>query len=72
MCSIAVAGPESFPIEDFIRRTFAATGDQRPVTKSPEAQYFGAHIEEATLLPLDGAQLSSTTLGEWLAAQTRR
>ena len=70
--SIEVAGPESFPIEEFIRRTFAATGDQRPVTKSPEAQYFGARIEEATLLPLDGAQLSSTTLDEWLAAQSRR
>lgn len=70
--SIEVAGPESFPIEDFIRRTFVATGDQRRVSTSAEAQYFGANIEESTLLPLEGAQLSSTTLDEWLAARDQR
>ncbi|MDF2559205.1 MAG: LysR family transcriptional regulator [Microbacterium sp.] len=67
---IEVAGPEVFSIEEFIRRTFAASGDQRPVSASAEAPYFGAVIEEKTLLPLEGAQLASTTLDEWLAAQS--
>lgn len=66
---IEVAGPETFPIEEFIKRTFAASGDQRSVTTSPDAQYFGAKIEKSTLLPVEGAQLASTTLDEWLASQ---
>lgn len=70
--SIEVAGPESFSIEEFIRRTFAATGDQRPVGSTPDAEYFGAKIEKSTLLPVEGAQLSPTTLDEWLAAQGTR
>jgi uncharacterized protein YbjT (DUF2867 family) len=67
--SIEVAGPETFSIEEFIRRTFAATGDQRTVSAAADAPYFGAVIEDATLLPLNGAQITSTTLDEWLAAQ---
>lgn len=70
--SIEVAGPESFPIEEFIRRTLVATGDERSVTKSADAPYFGAKIEQATLLPLEGANLSSTTLDQWLGAQSER
>ena len=70
--SIEVAGPESFPIEDFIRRTVAASGDERSVTARPEAPYFGAKIERDTLLPREGYQAGSTTLDEWLAAQGER
>lgn len=69
--SIEVAGPETFPIEEFIRRTFAASGDERPVTASADAPYFGAKIEQSTLLPVEGAQLGATTLDEWLAANAK-
>lgn len=69
--SIEVAGPETFLIEDFIRRTLEASGDQRPVVSSSEATYFGASIEERTLLPLDGAQTSTTTLIEWLESNAK-
>lgn len=69
---IEVAGPETFSIEEFITRTFAATDDQRAVSTSPDAPYFGAKIERSTLLPVEGAQLASMTLDEWLASQATK
>ncbi|MGW8482028.1 SDR family oxidoreductase [Microbacterium sp. NPDC055903] len=69
---IEIAGPEVFPMDDFIRRGLAFRGDARTVVQDPQAQYFGAHIEERTLLPVDGAQIFPTTLAEWLPANPPR
>jgi uncharacterized protein YbjT (DUF2867 family) len=69
---IEIAGPEVFPMDDFIRRGLAFRGDSRVVVQDPDAQYFGAHIEERTLLPIDGAQIFPTTLAEWLPVNPPR
>ncbi|WP_309127810.1 SDR family oxidoreductase [Microbacterium sp.] len=63
---IEIAGPEVFTMDEFIRRGLEFRGDSRVVVRDPDAQYFGAHIDERTLLPVDGAQIFSTTLAEWL------
>jgi uncharacterized protein YbjT (DUF2867 family) len=68
---IELAGPEVFGIDELIRRAFAAQGDGRSVATDPGAPYFGGHLEERTLLPLEGAQLGETRLDEWLPS-TRR
>ncbi|MFJ4253550.1 SDR family oxidoreductase [Microbacterium sp. NPDC090003] len=69
---IEIAGPEVFTMDDFIRRGLAFRGDDRVVVQDPDAQYFGAHIEERTLLPVEGAQIFATTLAEWLPANPPR
>ncbi|MFJ2551136.1 SDR family oxidoreductase [Microbacterium sp. NPDC087591] len=69
---IEIAGPEVFTMDEFIRRGLAFRGDDRVVVQDPEAQYFGAHIEERTLLPVEGAQIFATTLAEWLPASPPR
>lgn len=69
---IEIAGPEVFPMDEFIRRGLAFRGDDRVVVQDPDAQYFGAHIEERTLLPVEGAQIFPTTLAEWLPANPPR
>lgn len=69
---IEIAGPEVFPMDEFIRRGLAFRGDDHVVVQDPDAQYFGAHIEERTLLPVDGAQIFPTTLAEWLPANPPR
>ncbi|MBQ3359144.1 SDR family oxidoreductase [Microbacterium galbinum] len=69
---IEIAGPEVFTMDDFIRRGLAFRGDDRVVVQDPDAQYFGAHIEERTLLPVDGVQIFATTLEEWLPANPPR
>ena len=40
--------------------------DSRTVVRDDTAPYYGANIEERTLLPVDGAQIAETRLQEWL------
>lgn len=63
---VEIAGPEAFGMDEFARRALAFRGDARTVVRDDTAPYYGAQIEERTLIPLDGAQIFDTTLEEWL------
>ncbi|BDZ40043.1 SDR family oxidoreductase [Microbacterium suwonense] len=67
-----IAGPEAFGMDEFARRALAFRGDARTVVRDDTAPYYGAVIEERTLIPLDGAQIFGTTLEEWLPANPPR
>jgi uncharacterized protein YbjT (DUF2867 family) len=69
---IEIAGPEVMGLDDLVRRGLAFRGDRREVVTDPEAPYFGARMEERTLMPVDGAQVFETTLDEWLPANPPR
>ncbi len=43
--------------------------DPRVVVRDDDATYYGAHIEESTLLPVEGAQIFETRLDEMAAAE---
>jgi len=64
---VEVAGPERFGIDDFIRLALSLKGDSRQVVTDPEARYFGALLEEKTLVPDDDAQLAETRFEDWFA-----
>jgi uncharacterized protein YbjT (DUF2867 family) len=64
-----VAGPEAFALEDFIRTGLAATDDPRKVVTDPAARYWGAELQENTLLPGAGAHIAETRFSDWLAQQ---
>jgi uncharacterized protein YbjT (DUF2867 family) len=63
---VEVAGPESFPLDGFIRAFLAARRDPRHVLTDPRASYFGALLGERTLLPGAGAILGKTRFDDWL------
>ncbi|MDQ0643456.1 SDR family oxidoreductase [Microbacterium murale] len=63
---VEIAGPEAFGMDEFIRRGLTFRGDSRTVVRDDDAPYYGAKIEERTLIPLDGAQIFETRLDEWL------
>lgn len=69
---IEIAGPELFTMDEFVRRGLAFRQDDRAVVQDAEAQYYGAHIDERTLIPIDGAQIFATTFAEWLPANPPR
>jgi uncharacterized protein YbjT (DUF2867 family) len=69
---IEIAGPEVMGLDELVRRGLAFRGDPREVVTDPEAPYFGARIDERTLMPVDGAQVFETTLEEWLPANPPR
>lgn len=63
---VEIAGPEAFGMDEFVRRGLAFRGDARTVIRDDDAPYYGAKIEERTLIPVEGAQIFETTLEEWL------
>ncbi|MGV9345673.1 SDR family oxidoreductase [Streptomyces spiralis] len=66
---VEVAGPEAFQLADFIRTGLAALDDPREVVTDPQARYWGAELQEATLLPGPDAQIGKITFADWLAQQ---
>ncbi len=68
---VNVAGPEKLGMDDFIRKRLAASGDGRRVVTDPTARYFGALIDDRSIVPVDGedATLFETRFDDWLAAQ---
>jgi uncharacterized protein YbjT (DUF2867 family) len=64
---IEIAGPEEFRLEEFIRQGLAAKGDSRTVVADPEARYWGAELEERTLLPTNAVHLGTIRFKDWLA-----
>ncbi|KQY25358.1 NmrA family transcriptional regulator [Cellulomonas sp. Root485] len=64
---VDIAGPERFRLDDLGRRFLAARDDARAVVTDPAATYFGAVLEEDTLVPLGEATLGSTRLQDWSA-----
>ncbi|MBB5791228.1 SDR family oxidoreductase [Jiangella mangrovi] len=67
-----IAGPERFRLDELVRATLAARQDPREVRTDPSARYFGAPLEETTLVPAGEAEQGPTTLADWQAAQAAR
>jgi uncharacterized protein YbjT (DUF2867 family) len=63
---IEIAGPEQLGLDEFVRRTLAFREDARTVERDDAATYYGAHVAERTLVPVEGAEIFPTTLQEWL------
>ncbi|WP_426186815.1 SDR family oxidoreductase [Microbacterium sp. TWP3-1-2b2] len=63
---VEIAGPEAFGMDEFIRRGLTFRKDPRTVVRDDDATYYGARIEERTLIPLDDAEIFETRLDEWL------
>ena len=69
--TVEIGGPEPLRFEDFVREGLRANGDQRVVLADPEARYFGARLNERSLVPGDGARLAPTRFDDWLSRQPR-
>jgi outer membrane protein TolC len=67
---VEVAGPEQFRLDELIRRGLSARHDPRQVIADPHAPYYGAELDERTLLPSVDAQLGATRFDDWLNQPT--
>jgi len=65
--TVEVAGPEQFGLDELIRKGLSFRGDSREVVVDPQARYFGALLEERTLVPGDGALIFESRFEDWLA-----
>ncbi|WP_456788950.1 SDR family oxidoreductase [Cellulomonas sp. P5_C5] len=62
---VDIAGPEQLRLDDLGRRFLAAHDDPREVVTDPAATYFGAVLDEDTLVPLGEATLGTTRFEDW-------
>ncbi|WP_328890913.1 SDR family oxidoreductase [Streptomyces sp. NBC_00316] len=66
---VEVAGPDTFQLDELIRKGLAAKNDPRTVVTDSQAPYFDAVLQETTLLPGSGATIAETRFADWLAQQ---
>lgn len=63
---VDIAGPERFRMSDLLQRYLQATGDTRTVVADPAARYFGADLQEGTLVPEGEARLGHIRFEDWI------
>jgi uncharacterized protein YbjT (DUF2867 family) len=64
--TVEVAGPQQFRFDELIRHGLAAYKDSREVVADPHARYFGAELDERSLVPWGEARLGDIRFDEWL------
>jgi uncharacterized protein YbjT (DUF2867 family) len=65
---VEVGGPERFRMDDLVRRVLRANGDQREVITDVHARYFGAELNDESLVAGSGARIGSMRFEDWLKA----
>jgi uncharacterized protein YbjT (DUF2867 family) len=64
---IEIAGPEEFRFAEFIQQGLTTRGDSRTVVADPRERYYGAELQERSLLPTNAAHLGEIRFNDWLA-----
>lgn len=64
---IEIAGPETFTLDEAVRRVLEFDHDAREVIADPAAPYYGVEVNDSTLIPAQGARRGTMTLEWWIA-----
>lgn len=64
---IEIAGPDKVRMSELVARFLALTGDPRKVIPDAHALYFGAELDDRSLVPGDRARLGRIGFEEWFA-----
>lgn len=62
---IEVAGPERVSLAELVKRYLIKTGDSRQVVADSNARYYGAVLDDQSLIPGANPRIGSTTFDEW-------
>ncbi|UHS64399.1 SDR family oxidoreductase (plasmid) [Agrobacterium vaccinii] len=69
---VEIAGPDRFHLNEFVARYLALTGDSREVVADPEAKYFGARLEDGSLVTDNNPRLGKIGFDQWFATAPRK
>jgi uncharacterized protein YbjT (DUF2867 family) len=64
--TVEVAGPDAWPLDKLARQYLAAKGDSRQIVADAHARYFGAELDDTSLMPGDHPRFGSTSFEDWL------
>ena len=67
---VEVAGPERFRLDELLRRLLSAKHDRREVTADIHARYFGAELNDQSLIPDTAPLVCGTRFETWLSSAT--
>ncbi len=70
--TVEIGGPDQFRIDDLVRRVLRANGDEREVVTDAHARYFGAELDDQSLVTGPGARVGSVRFDEWLQSSGQR
>jgi uncharacterized protein YbjT (DUF2867 family) len=70
--TVEVGGPEAISLDELARELLNARKDGRQVVADVRARYFGAVLNDQSLLPGAKARLGSLTFGDWLRQSIAR
>ncbi|WP_424630215.1 SDR family oxidoreductase [Bradyrhizobium sp. SYSU BS000235] len=69
--TIEIAGPERVRLSDLVARYLAATGDTRKVVADDQARYFGALLNDGSLVSDNNPRLGTIRFEDWLRPQLK-
>jgi uncharacterized protein YbjT (DUF2867 family) len=64
--TIEIGGPEAIPLDELARQVLAAKGDTHPIIADAQARYFGAVLNDKSLVPGPNARLGAKRFSDWL------
>lgn len=63
---VEVGGPECFRMDELVRRVLRANDDEREVIADAHARYFGAELDDESLVAGPDARIGSKRFQDWL------
>jgi len=66
---VEIAGPERVGLASLVQQYLEALNDPRRVVADPAALYFGAPLDDGTLVPGAGPRLGAIRFAGWMAGQ---
>ena len=64
--TVEVGGPQAIPLDELARQVLVARQDPRQIVADTHARYFGAELNDESLIPGPQARLGSLRFGDWL------
>lgn len=64
---VELGGPERFRLDELARRVLCAHKDERLVMTDSHARYFGAELDDHSLVPASNARIAATRFEDWLS-----
>lgn len=64
---IEIAGPQRFRLNELVARYLEATGDTLQVVADEQARYFGAHLDEDSLVSNNNPGLGTVGFEQWFS-----
>lgn len=64
--TVEIAGPERTRLTELVERFLKSKHDPRTVVEDAHARYFGAELNDQSLVPVAGARISPTRFEDWV------